>query len=59
MRACVRACVHACMRACVRAIIRDHNGNKCLNFFVSSLYLMYFVFISYVYLYNVFTFYIT
>ena len=31
----------------------DHNGNKCLHFFVSSFYLMYFVFISYVYLYNV------
>ena len=29
----------------------DHNGNKCLHFFVSSFYLMYFVFISYVYLY--------
>ena len=28
----------------------DHNGNKCLHFFVSSFYLMYFVFISYVYL---------
>ena len=31
----------------------DHNGNKCLHFFESSFYLMYFVFISYVYLYNV------
>ena len=27
--------------------------NKCLHFFVSSFYLMYFDFISYVYLYNV------
>ena len=33
--------------------IGDHNGNKCLHFFVSSFYLMYFVFISYVYMYNV------
>ena len=33
--------------------IDDHNGNKCLHFFVSSFYLMCFVFISYVYLYNV------
>ena len=32
---------------------RDHNGNKCLHLFVSLLYLMYFVCISYVYLYNV------
>ena len=31
----------------------DHNRNKCLHVFVSSFYLMYFVFISYVYLYNV------
>ena len=31
----------------------DHNGNKCLHGFVSSFYLMYFVFISYVYMYNV------
>ena len=31
----------------------DHNGNKWLHFFVSSFYLMYFVFISYVNLYNV------
>ena len=31
----------------------DHNGNKCLHFFVSSFYLMYFVFIYYAYLYNV------
>ena len=31
----------------------EHNGNKCLHFFVSSFYLMYFVSISYVYLYNV------
>ena len=31
---------------------RDHNGNKCLHFIVASLYLMYFVFISYVYLYK-------
>ena len=30
-----------------------HNGNKFLHFFVSSFYLMYFVFISYAYLYNV------
>ena len=33
--------------------VADHNGKKCLHFFVSSLYLMYFVFISYVYMYNV------
>ena len=31
----------------------DHNGNKCLHYLASSFYLMYFVFISYVYLYNV------
>ena len=48
---------------CIRDIIQaladrifffwDHNGNKCLHFLVSSFYLMYFVFISDVYLYNV------
>ena len=49
-------CVNVChVFVC---ICRDHNGNKYLHFFLSSLYLMYFVFISYVYLSNIFTFYI-
>ena len=45
-------CVNVC-HVFVCIFVWDHNGNKCLHFFVSSFYLMYFVFISYVYLYNV------
>ena len=46
-------CLSCICRYLICLFVWDHNGNKCLHFFVSSFYLMYFVFISYVYLYNV------
>jgi len=50
----VLVCYSWCLSCKWLVLYKNHNGNKYLHFYVSSLYLMYFVFIFYVYLYSVY-----